>query len=90
MAKFTIALFPQGERVKIVGPASPAVAQAWIGKTGTVRDWRHIGPAATDPSHIIDLDDPVITPPQLVGERVKEPEHRQSVVEVPGSALESL
>ncbi len=51
MAKFTIELFPEGDRVKIVGGD-------YAGHTGTVAGYSEIGLGVVDVIHVVNLDDP--------------------------------
>ena len=86
MAKFTVTLFPEGDRVAVA-------AGEHKGRKGVVAAWRRIAADHPDPVHVVRLDEPVKVDARIYEREdkvlVKEPAHLVEIIEVPASQLES-
>jgi hypothetical protein len=86
MAKFTITLFPEGERVSVTDGEHK-------GRMGIVAAWLRIAADHPDPIHLIRLEEAIKVDAKIYkradGVLVEEPAHRIEQIDVPASQLAS-
>lgn len=85
MPKFTVTMFEVGDRVVVTSGEH-------AGRRGVVRGTSRIASSVPDPSHVVQLDEPIVTPAQDIAVPGYAPIHvlegRIDRVEVPASALD--
>jgi ribosomal protein L24 len=86
MAKFTVTLFAEGDRVAVADGEHK-------GRAGVVAAWLRIAADHPDPIHLIRLDEAIKVDAKISkradGALVEEPAHRVEQIEVPASQLQS-